>query len=77
MDINEVKGTVEGVKSKVTEILDKTDIDEKIIANSGAIKDKVTDILDKTDIDDKIIEKAKDVVGKFTGTAKDDASEGK
>ena len=47
------------IKGKINEVLDKTDIDEKLKENPGAIKDKVKEVLDKTDIDDKIIDKFK------------------
>ncbi len=47
------------IKGKINEVLDKTDIDEKIKENPGMIKDEVKKVLDKTDIDDKIIDKFK------------------
>ena len=47
------------IKGKINEVLDKTDIDEKIKENPGIVKDKVKEVLDKTDIDEKIIGKFK------------------
>ena len=49
--------TVNDLKKKVDEVLDKTDIDEKIKENPGLIKEKVDEVLSKTDIDDKIMAK--------------------
>ncbi|MCR4716027.1 MAG: hypothetical protein K5656_02505 [Lachnospiraceae bacterium] len=47
------------IKDKISEALDKTDIDEKIKANPKIVTDKVKEVLDKTDIDDKIMDKLK------------------
>ena len=47
---------VEVVKEKTTEILDKTDIDEKIIEAKDKVVEKTKDILDETELDDKLIE---------------------
>jgi len=68
MSENEVKG-------KIQEILDKTDIDEKIVDAAKGLKDKVQDALDKTDIDEKIVDGAKNVVGKLGSlfSGKDDS----
>ncbi len=47
------------IKGKINEVLDKTDIDEKIKENPAIVTDKVKEVLDKTDIDEKIIGKFK------------------
>ena len=68
------KNIVDELKDKVNDALEKTDIDDKIKANSKDIKKGVGTVLDKTDIDDKVIAKAKEVVGKFKdGKDKDNA----
>ena len=54
--------------SKLTDmgksVLDKTDIDEKIVETAKGLKDKAQQALDKTDIDEKIVETAKGAVEK-------------
>lgn len=68
-DLGEVKDTFndisEGISKKANEILDKTDIDEKIVDTAKKVKesvsDKVSEVLDKTDIDEKIADTAKKV----------------
>ena len=64
-DLNKV---IESVKGKVQEILDKTDVDDKLIDKAKGLKDKAGDAvegaLDKTDIDDKIKAKADEVLDK-------------
>ena len=47
-------GLMDDLKGKVNEILDKTDIDEKIVEGVSELKDKAKGFLDKTDVDEKI-----------------------
>ena len=61
---NEQKNT-EGLFGKVQDVLDKTDIDEKIVGAAKDVKEKVQGVLDKTDIDDKIVDGAKSVINKI------------
>lgn len=56
-----ISKNVEEVKEKVNEVLDKTDIDEKIVDVANKVKDTVQDLLDKTDVDEKLVETAKNV----------------
>ena len=52
------------LKDKIQSALDKTDVDDKIVAgvkNAGA---KVKNVLDKTDVDDKIVAGVKKGAGK-------------
>ena len=51
----------EDVKEKVQEVLDKTEIDEKIVEVSNNMKEKVQEVLDKTEVDEKIVEVSTDV----------------
>ena len=46
-----LKETIEGLKDKAEDVLEKTDIDDKL-------KAKAEEVLDKTDIDDKLKAKA-------------------
>jgi Txe/YoeB family toxin of Txe-Axe toxin-antitoxin module len=55
------------IKKKVDELLDKTEIDDKIKEKAGAAKEKVNELLDKTDVDDKIKAKAGELQGKGRG----------
>ena len=48
-----------------TDILDKTDIDEKIVEGVKDLKDKAQGLLDKTDVDEKIVDGAKNVINKL------------
>ena len=74
MGVEDIGKKIEDVKAKIDTALEKTDIDDKIKANSKDIKKGVGTVLDKTDIDDKVIAKAKEVVGKFKdGKDKDNA----
>jgi|GEM_PF-4335929 len=57
MDLKEVKG-------KVDSLLEKTDIDEKIKEDPGAVKKEVEKALEKTDIDEKIIGKVEGLLKK-------------
>ena len=51
-------------------MLDKTDIDEKIVEGAKGLKEKVQGALDKTDIDEKVVEGAKGLLGKIGGLFK-------
>ena len=46
MGVEDIGKKIEDVKAKIDTALEKTDIDDKILANSGNIKDKVDDIKD-------------------------------
>ena len=50
----DLKNTIEGLKDKAEDALEKTDIDDKLTA-------KAEDVLEKTDIDDKIKDKIDDL----------------
>lgn len=64
-NFNEIRGAIsenlDDVKEKVNNVLDKTDIDEKIVGAANKVADTTKDLLDKTDIDDKIVDAAKGV----------------
>ena len=60
-----VSGIVDGAKDKAQEVLDKTDIDEKIVEGAKKVKGKAEEALEKTDIDDKIKAKAEGVKDAF------------
>ena len=60
----DLEKTVNDLKGKVGEVLDKTDIDEKIKENPGIIKEKVDEVLSKTDLDEKIMGKLGGLGGK-------------
>ena len=51
-------GLFDELKEKVGDVLDKTDIDEKVLAKAGELKDKAKEALEKSEIDDKIKAKA-------------------
>ena len=53
-----IMGLLDDLKGKVDSVLDKTDLDEKILAKAGELKEKAKEALDKTDIDEKIAAKA-------------------
>ena len=54
------------LKGKAEGALEKTDLDEKLMAKADTLKDKAEDAvkgaLDKTDIDEKIKDKVDDIV---------------
>lgn len=56
-----IDDSVEVVKNKTQELLDKTDVDEKIIEAKDKtieiVKNKTSELLDKTDVDDKVVKK--------------------
>lgn len=54
-------GIKEDVKDKVQEVLDKTEIDDKIVEAADTAKEKVQGVLDKTEVDEKIVEASHDV----------------
>ena len=45
-------------------LLDKTDLDEKVVAAAKDLKGKAQELLDKTDVDEKVVSAAKDLKGK-------------
>ena len=63
-----------GLKDKIDEVLDKTEIDDKIVdgvkAAGSKIKEVTNNLLDKTEIDDKIVDAVSNLKNKITG--KDD-----
>ena len=65
----DIKDALNGLKDKAQDVLDKTDIDDKIKEKAEKVKDtvedKVDDVLDKTDIDEKIKDKVGDIKEKF------------
>lgn len=54
-NFDEIKQTI---SDNINDVLDKTDLDEKIVAAAGKVKDATQDLLDKTEIDDKIVDLA-------------------
>ena len=70
MGINEDQNKEEvksGISDTIQNILDKTDIDEKVVDAAKGLKDKVQDVLDKTDIDEKVADAAKGLKDKVQG----------
>ena len=49
-----MKESMEQLKSKIDELLDQTDVDDKIRAGAADLKAKLDEALEKTDIDEKI-----------------------
>ena len=58
------KKPLDALRGKVQELLDKTDIDEKIVAGAKGLKDKAQELLDKTDVDEKIVDGVKGAAAK-------------
>ena len=54
-------GLFDKVRDSVNEFLDKTDLDEKVVAGAKSVKEKVTEALDKTDLDEKVMAGVKSV----------------
>ena len=46
----DLKSALGGLKDKVDDLLEKTDIDEKIVEKAGELKEKAGELLEKTDI---------------------------
>lgn len=59
--MDELNKALEKVRDGAKSILDRTDIDEKLIGAARDVKDRAQALLDKTDIDDKIVGAAKDL----------------
>ena len=57
--MDELKQAVNKLQESTKNVLDKTDIDEKIVAAAKDLKGKAQEILEKTDVDEKIAEAAK------------------
>ena len=53
-----ITSDLEGVKEKINDALDKTDMDEKIVDAYEKVLDATKDLLDKTDVDEKIVDTA-------------------
>ncbi len=71
-------GLFDEMKDKAKEVLDKTDLDEKILEKAVELKDKAKEALEKTDIDDKIKAKAgelRDKAAEFLGGASEEVKE--
>ncbi|MBR3211352.1 MAG: hypothetical protein IKF71_05405 [Bacilli bacterium] len=65
------------INDNINDVLDKTDIDDKIVAAAGKVKETTKDILDKTDIDDKIVDAAKKAKDKIKEKTKETKNEKK
>lgn len=66
------------INENINEALDKTQIDDAIVAAAGKVKDTTKDLLDKTDIDEKIVdlaEKTKDKIKEKTNKTKSEKKE--
>ena len=59
--MDELNKAVSKVQEGAKDLLDKTQIDEKIVGAAKDLKDKTQEFLDKTDIDDKITGVARDL----------------
>lgn len=57
--MDEFKKGVSKIQESAKNVLEKTDIDEKIVAAAKDIKDRAQELLDKTDVDEKLVEAAK------------------
>lgn len=68
--IDEIKKGVSKIQETAKDMLDKTDIDEKIVAAAKDLAGKAKDALDKTDVDDKIIDAAKGLKDKASEVLK-------
>lgn len=49
----------ESISSNINEVLDKTEIDDKIVDAAGKVKEATKKALDKTDIDEKVVDVAR------------------
>ena len=56
-----------GAKKKADDVLEKTDIDEKIKAKAGDLKEKADEFLEKTELDEKV-KKIRIAYSKFIGS---------
>ena len=63
--IEAIKAEAAKVLEKMQALLDKTDVDEKIVEAAKGLKEKAQELLDKTDVDEKIVEGAKNLFGKI------------
>ena len=59
-------GNFDSVRKDIDEVLDKTDVDDKIKDAADTVKKKTKEVLDKTDIDEKIVDTAKKVKKRVT-----------
>ena len=59
--LDEVNKAVSKIQESAKSVLDKTDIDEKIVEAAKDLKDKAQAALDKTDIDEKLADAAKEL----------------
>ena len=70
-----IQNVVDSASDKVQGVLDKTDLDEKIVETVHNIHEKTTekvqDILDKTDLDEKIVETVHSIHEKTTEKVQD------
>ena len=57
--MDELNNAVSKLQEAAKNVLDKTDIDEKIVAAAKDLKAKAQEALEKTDVDEKVVETAK------------------
>lgn len=62
--MDDLNHAVSRIQDGAKELLDKTDIDEKIVDAAKDLKDRAQAALDKTDIDEKIVGAAKEIKDK-------------
>lgn len=62
--MDELNKAVSKLQESAKSVLDKTDIDDKIVAAAKDLKAKAQEVLDKTDVDDKVVETAKGLKAK-------------
>ena len=69
--LDEVNKAVSKIQESAKSVLDKTDIDEKIVEAAKDLKDKAQAALDKTQVDDKLAEAAKNLKQALTPTERE------
>ena len=69
--LDEVNKAVSKIQESAKSVLDKTDIDEKIVEAAKDLKDKAQAALDKTQVDDKLAEAAKNLKQVLTPTERE------
>ena len=67
-----ITDALNGLKDKAQEVLDKTDIDDKVKAEAKELKAKAQDALDKVDIDEKIEDGVNKIKDGIEGACKKD-----
>ena len=66
--MDDLNRMVKDVTNGAKELLDKTDIDEKLVGAAKDLKDKAQAVLDSTDIDEKLVGAARDLKDKAQET---------